>query len=271
MSTYSGFATGRALARLGLLAGRRASDRNQTLHESRDRVLALVEATQEPMLIEEICEATGLHPNTVRGHLDTLVAADKVTRNPGPRKGRGRPPWLYAAKESGALAELNRTLRKQLETADADSVAREAAAAWASTAHFDRVAGTPDEAVQQATATLEELGFSAEESPVGDAIVLQQCPYASLVADNPVICDIHAALLGEILDRSGQEVSVTSLDVWARPGVCVAHLARPDLQPSRVIEMDDSTTKSRSAAIAKGKSAKKKSVNGKSSKKTRRP
>ncbi len=257
MSTYSGLATGRALARLGVLAGRRPVDGNQAQHESRDRVLALVEAAAEPMLIEDICEATGLHANTVRGHLDTLVAADRVTRTPGPRNGRGRPPWLYSAREAGAVAELHRSLREQLETADADSVAREAAAAWASTAQFDKVAESPDDSVAQARTTLEGLGFSAEESPVGDAIVLRDCPYASLVADHPVICDIHAALLGEILTRSGQDVSVTSLDVWARPGVCVAHLDRPDLQPSRVIDIGDTNDATRTAVSAK-KSAKKK-------------
>lgn len=267
MSTYSGFATGRALARLGLIAGRRSGQGSQAQHESRDRVLAMVEAAQQPLLIEDICEATGLHANTVRGHLDTLVAADRVDRTPGPRKGRGRPPWLYSAKEAGAVAELHRSLREQLETADADSVAREAAAAWASTAHFDKVAASPDEAVSQARTTLEELGFSAEESPVGDAIVLRQCPYASLVADNPVICDIHAALLGEILTRSGQDVSVTSLDVWARPGVCVAHLDRPDLRPSRVIDVGETAGVAPTPAGAMTNAAKNAKANAKKKRK----
>ena len=237
MSTYSGTATGRALARLGRLAGHK-SERSAVTHESRDRVLALVEAAPEPLLVEQICDGTGLHANTVRGHLDTLVAAEKVARTPGPRIGRGRPPWLYSAVTSSAVAELHRSLRAQLEQADAGEVAHEAAAAWASSTHLGMGATDPDDAVRLATAALEDLGFSAEATPVGDAIVLRECPYASLVADNPVICDIHAGLLADIFGRADQGVTVSSLDVWARPGVCVAHLDRPDLPPARIITGD---------------------------------
>ncbi len=255
MSTYSGSATGRALARLGLLAGRRTNARSgaPAPHETRDRIQSLVEAAPTPLLIDQICEETGLHANTVRGHLDTLVAAGTVTRSPGPRKGRGRPPWLYGAKANSAVAELHRSLREQLDSADADAMAHDAAAAWAEAAHFDTRASTPDEAVQRATASLDELGFAAEASPVGDAIVLHACPYASLIADNPVICDIHAALLGELLDRSGQDVTVASLDVWTRPNMCVAHLKRPDLRPARVVTAPGSTAAKRASRSTKKK------------------
>lgn len=235
MSVPSSSATGRALARLGMLAGRRAPAVKASPHESRDRVLALVEAAPAPLLIEDICRDTGLHPNTVRGHLDTLVAAGRVQRSRGPSVGRGRPPWLYSAVSASAVAELNAALRDRLQQADADDLAQEAAATWASAAHLQTSVTSPDEAVAAAAEALDELGFAAEASVVGDAIVLQACPYASLIADNPVICDIHGQLLAEILGRTEQGVTVASLDVWARPGVCVAHLNRPDLAPARVI------------------------------------
>ena len=64
-------------------------------------------------------------------------------------------------------------------------------------------------------------------------------PYVDLVDDNPVICDIHAALVGRLLEQTGQPVRVTSMDVWARPGVCVARLRRSDLVPTRTITIDE--------------------------------
>jgi hypothetical protein len=71
---------------------------------------------------------------------------------------------------------------------------------------------------------------------VGDAVYLGRCPYASLVQEYPVICDIHARALEQVLAGTGQPVGLRSLDVFPRPGVCVAHLRRDDVEPGRVIE-----------------------------------
>jgi hypothetical protein len=54
-----------------------------------------------------------------------------------------------------------------------------------------------------------------------------------------VICDIHTALLSRLLAQTGQDVTVEAMDVWARPGMCVARLRRPDLVPSRTITTDE--------------------------------
>ena len=61
------------------------------------------------------------------------------------------------------------------------------------------------------------------------------CPYASLVQEHPVICDIHARALEQVLAGTGQPVELESMDVFPRPGVCVAHLRRGDVEPGRVI------------------------------------
>ena len=63
--------------------------------------------------------------------------------------------------------------------------------------------------------------------------------YADLVDDNPVICDIHTALVVRLLDQTGQPVTLHSMDIWARRGMCVARLDRPDIAPSRVITTDE--------------------------------
>ena len=103
-------------------------------------------------------------------------------------------------------------------------------------------AATPDEAVAEATDALNGLGFTAVANPRGDAITLTDCPYAELVDANPIICDIHAALVARLLTQTGQPVTVESVVVWTRPGMCAAHLRRPDLVPARIITADDRGT-----------------------------
>jgi predicted ArsR family transcriptional regulator len=191
-----------------------------------------------------MCSETGLHPNTVRGHLEVLVAAQFVTRTRGPAKGRGRPPWLYDAspvETPESYEELKATLRKQLAAADESTIAQEAAARWADLGAEtgEEPITDNDEAVTLATEAVNQAGFRATQSFAGDRIEITDCPYSELISEHPVICKIHTALLSEVLDRTGQEVSVERMDVWVRPGMCVAHLNRTDISPARIITAEE--------------------------------
>ena len=229
---------GRALARLGSLrSGNPAGDAPGG--DSRAAVLGFIESSADSVRVEEIAEAVGLHPNTVRGHLDALLAAKRVTRTPDQRSTRGRPHWLYTATASTTVRELSRALDQELDRASASEVSRLAAATWAEIGPDVQGAATPDEAVDRATEALTGLGFDAVRNTVGDEITLRACPYADLVREHPVICDIHAELLGEVLTRTRQPVTVEGLDVFPRPGLCVAHLRRPDTDPEWVVSMPD--------------------------------
>ena len=77
-------------------------------HSFRGILMALADtsATQRAMLhtlgkltvpatIAKVAEVTGLHPNSVRECLDSLVLTGLVVRKPEPAKGRGRPAWIY--------------------------------------------------------------------------------------------------------------------------------------------------------------------------------
>lgn len=207
------------------------------VQESRTRVLAAVEQSAESVTVEQIAERTGLHANTVRGHLDVLLATGAVTRTPADTKGRGRPRWLYhsAAPKASPFQFLAEALTAQLARTQDPGLADNAAERWSHALPELPVADDPDEAVAAAAQALNRLGFIAETNAVGDAISVTGCPYADLVDDNPVICDIHTALVVRLLAQTGQPVTLESMDVWARRGVCVAHLNRPDLEPARTI------------------------------------
>lgn len=214
------------------------------VQESRGRIQQVVETATEPMTVEMIGEATGLHANTVRGHLDVLLAGDVISREAAESPGRGRPRWLYrsASPKVSPFQFLAQALTVQLARADSAEFADDAAERWSKALPDLPVASSPDEAVAETTDALNRLGFHATASPVGDAISVTQCPYADLVGDNPVICDIHTALVVRLLDQTGQPVTLDSMDIWARSGMCVARLNRPDIAPSRVITTSDRGT-----------------------------
>lgn len=209
--------------------------------ESRGRIQAAVDAATDPMSVDEIVAATGLHANTVRGHLDVLLAGGTISREAADAQGRGRPRWLYRATRPKAspFQFLAEALTIQLGMTNDPELAMSAADRWAHALPDLPVAATPDEAVEEATDALNRLGFNAVASPLGDAIAVTGCPYADLVDENPVICDIHAALVSRLLEQTGQPVTVASMVVWARPGMCVAKLRRPDLVPARTITTDE--------------------------------
>jgi predicted ArsR family transcriptional regulator len=213
------------------------------VRESRARIQQVIENAVEPLTVDMIVEATGLHANTVRGHLDVLLAGEVIARQVAESPGRGRPRWLYrpATPKASPFQFLAQALTAQLARADGVDVADEAAERWSKALPHLPVADSPDEAVAETADALNRLGFHATASPVGDQIAVTECPYAALVEDNPVICDIHTALIIRLLDQTGQPVTLDAMDVWARRGMCVARLNRPDIAPTRVITLSNAT------------------------------
>ena len=63
----------------------------------RDVILALLRASAEPRSIASVADQLGVHPNTVRFHIDALRRAGRVEQALGDSAGRGRPPILFRA------------------------------------------------------------------------------------------------------------------------------------------------------------------------------
>ena len=63
----------------------------------REDVLAAVRGAASAMTITAIADQLGVHPNTVRFHLDTLVADGRVERVEPDHRRPGRPPLLFRA------------------------------------------------------------------------------------------------------------------------------------------------------------------------------
>jgi predicted ArsR family transcriptional regulator len=224
---------GRTLARLGQLSSRHGSETDS----SRQAILRNVQEATEPLSIDDICAVTKLHANTIRTHLDVLRAAGSVERVRENAEGRGRPKWLYYSTQTDdPYLKLSADLADALAEASGPGMASEAAKRWRMADNVRQVqVATTDEAVAVAAGALSRLGFDVDVSPVGNAVFLGNCPYAALVHEHPIICDIHAQALEQVLAGTGQDVELESLDVFARPGVCVAHLRRKDVTPDWVV------------------------------------
>lgn len=203
----------------------------------RETVLAALRESTAALTVKDIADQVGLHPNTIRGHLDLLTHLGLVTREAERRTVRGRPRIFYrAVGESPAEADAYRTLATLLASelsmvaTPGQEAADQAGATWAqSLVTAGRLTPTPDpDAAVDAVAQLfDQLGFATATEPLGDRLYLQQCPYAAARSSIPSVCELHLGLLRGALAATDSGVQVTSLDVEPRPGLCVAHLQAP--------------------------------------------
>ena len=214
---------------------------NLTDSNTRQQVRKAIEMAVNPISIAEISDSIGLHENTIRGHLNVLLALGDIERTQLSPTQRGRPKWLYTkSKRPQAMARhLLNALTSRLSEVGEEELVEEAAAGWAAMLPSPQPATNINEAVANLSASLENLGFTTEISSLGDAVAVSHCPYELIVGESPIICDIHTALASKILRDSGQPVSIASMEVFATKGVCIARLNRADRDPERIIDATD--------------------------------
>ena len=199
-------------------------------------VLGVLQAAAAPMSIVEIASDLDIHPNTVRFHLDTLLSEGRVEYAAARRRGRGRPPLMFAAvrqmDRGGArryqlLAEI---LAMGLAS-DRDPAAKALAAgrAWGRRLEAPPGEGAvgAEESIEHLVDLLDELGFVPERR-VADGeqqVGLRHCPFLELAeAHTSVVCPIHMGLMEGALEAWRAPVAVGQLDAFAEPDLCLAHL-----------------------------------------------
>lgn len=204
---------------------------------SRFRILEELRAAG-PLDARELGRRLGLHPNTIRSHIDQLERARLVRSLTAPPSGRGRPRALFEAVAEGSPGQdsgyrlLAQILASYLSsTDDPAALAESAGRAWGSylaekPAPFAAV--TEAEATRKVVALFDELGFMPEAA--GDAdrprILLRRCPFREVAESNPeVACSVHLGMLRGALAEMGAPLAATSLEPFVEPALCVAHLA----------------------------------------------
>jgi predicted ArsR family transcriptional regulator len=203
----------------------------------RREVLRLLRSSPDPMSIVAIAEELGVHPNTVRFHLDSLLADRQVEQVEHGREGPGRPPLMFQAvrqMDRGGTRHY-RVLAEILTEAlagDRNPRAKAVAAGRAWGRKLESRAKTPqapsaDEAVDQLVGVLDDLGFAPERrTSDGEHLVgLRHCPFLELAETRgPVVCPIHLGLMQGALEAWAAPVSVDRLDAFVDPDLCLAHI-----------------------------------------------
>jgi predicted ArsR family transcriptional regulator len=200
------------------------------------QVLRLLREAQAPLGIAEIAQRLGVHTNTVRFHLETLVGNGQVERQTAGHTGPGRPPQLFRAtpgmdpmgpRRYQVLAEV--LVGDVAAQPDPTGHAVEAGRRWGRRQALAEQPGPAGagESVERMTRMLDELGFAPDPIDGADppAIGLRHCPFLELAESRAeVVCPIHLGLMQGAMESWGAPVTVERLDAFVEPGLCVAHL-----------------------------------------------
>ena len=201
----------------------------------REDVLAVLRGSTSALTIAAIADRLGVHPNTVRFHLDILVADGRAERAEAAHRRAGRPPQLFRAaprmdpggqRQYRLLAEIL-TLGLADES-DAPRRALNAGRAWARRV----MPMTPEpldarESVDQLVGLLAELGFAPHHGMRDGEVrvALRHCPFLELAEGRTsVVCPIHLGLMQGAMEAWRAPVTVDRLEPFVEPNLCLAHL-----------------------------------------------
>ncbi|MEV7502177.1 helix-turn-helix domain-containing protein [Streptomyces sp. NPDC093018] len=217
----------------------------------RRAVLDVLRAAPAPLGVTETAERLGVHPNTVRFHLDALVAEGLVERRAEASTGPGRPRTVYTVRpgmDRGGvrgyllLARMLLSRWTSADPAEAREQAGETGREWGRflvdpLPPFERP--TAERSVTRLLALLTDLGFEPELVPGAAAdentperIRLRHCPFLELAEEHgELICPLHLGLIQGALDRLDAPLTATRLEPFAEPDSCHAHLSAASPAP----------------------------------------
>lgn len=180
----------------------------------------------KPLATAEIADTLGLHPNTVRPHLERMREVGLLEQLTEARGTVGRPQHRYSlAPEAPALGfeppafpVLARMLLRMAAAAavpahDAVEAGREHGAL--DSARPDR-RGSCEEAL---TAELAALGFDPESVTDDEALTVAftRCPFRELAEANPdLVCSLHRGLVEGFVEARGDGAVVEFHDLSDR-------------------------------------------------------
>lgn len=208
---------------------------------SRLRILHLLQEAADGLGVQDLAERVGLHANTVRFHLDRLVAEGLVLRQVEDRTEPGRPRLAFTAAAGPDAQRGQRSYRLLAEilasfvagaVPDAAAAAREAGRTWGRylterPVPYHRT--SEDEAVTELLRTLGEIGF-APELPHDEPhrkVLLWHCPFLEVAeAHRDVVCSVHLGLMQGALAEMRAPIVADRLEPFVEPSLCVAHLTK---------------------------------------------
>ena len=202
---------------------------------ARRHLLRVIEDSADPCDVETLAAAVGLHPNTVRGHLEVLERANLVSRSSQQRNTPGRPRLLYtrADESSDTTPGGYRLLAEMLTTSLVNATENTAQVAIETGREWGRYLTerlTPGETVSfsstvdRITQMLASFGFAPHPRAASDGktlIELSDCPFRDLARDHEnVVCALHQGMLEGAAESLGGSAIVEGLEPFVAPSLC---------------------------------------------------
>jgi predicted ArsR family transcriptional regulator len=179
---------------------------------TRDKVLRTL-LTRQRCTINELAEAVGINPISVRHHVTKLEAEGLVTSDEE-RHGVGRPRRLYFLTEDGMeqfptrylrltvrlLEQLKETLPEPMVGELFSQVANDLVADYTAELELD---GVPlEERLDIVKDLLDNEGFTMEWERLEDGYHIREvnCPYYHVGQNHPEVCAVDQTLISNMLD-----------------------------------------------------------------------
>ncbi len=229
-------------------------------NQQRQRVLELLREHDKALDATELAAEIGLHPTTVRFHLDVLCREGLVERTRITRAGVGRPRTGYlAVRDRLDYRRLAEILALELgETADKRRRRAEAAGRrWAEQTnagltnedaagqHVPNNAEVLEERAATVATVFARMGFDPELTPtvtaptgVQQTIRLHACPVRDLARAHPEVgCALHRGLLQGLLaaprknqgrSTARRPVLEAELEPFVQPELCLVRVIAHD-------------------------------------------
>ena len=206
---------------------------------ARLQVLEAIRRSPEGVTVQELADRVGLHVNTIRFHLDRLLADGQVTRATQPRDRPGRPALAFTATPGPQLYGGQRDYRMLAEILtgvvadlgpDAAPRARAVGRRWGASLAQNIVSDRPigeERAQAELVRVLDDVGFAPELTSGGDGrrVLLRHCPFLEAAeAHAEVVCSVHRGLMDGALAEMGAPLATERLIPFAEPAGCVAQL-----------------------------------------------
>ncbi|MGB0111587.1 MAG: helix-turn-helix domain-containing protein [Ilumatobacteraceae bacterium] len=182
-----------------------------------------------PLATADISESLGLHPNTVRPHLERMREAGLLDVAVGGRGDVGRPQHRYSIAHDAPslgfepptmpmLARMVLSMAARLEAGadDAEFVGRAEGAARATS--YQQAPST----LEALVADLDRLGFDplVTESPDDDdaaVVAFANCPFSELAEQHPdLVCGLHRGLVAGFVAEMGDAVTTEFCSLTSR-------------------------------------------------------
>jgi len=208
----------------------------------RTHIIQILRDSKEPLSVVQVADMVGIHANTARFHLESLVDAGLATREPEASSQPGRRRILYSGtlpNQTHERAQGYRLLSEILTSTIANKFPEvgeemyDVGLQWGSyltsrPAPFETL--DEDEIGHRVMDKLDALWFAPEfRATPRPHLLLHNCPFIESAKDAPnVVCRLHVGMINGSLAELRSTRRVVELDPLVRPHTCRAWLGSAD-------------------------------------------